>query len=138
MKHFHKPNLHQDHATSNLFGVDALMAADHPFYCETGNYHSAESSLEYTTIGEFLDHFEQLDFDLNLCFRWDITLKDEDAPDAGYQAFVFLMLQRKGIFLPVSIKTVDMEELPRFARYLKKHWENLQAIWTPFSLSQGL
>jgi hypothetical protein len=110
-----------------------MLGLDHPFFCSESNFFSNEPNLSFATISEFLNEFEPMDVDLNLCFRWDIRPKDEDRPEMGYRAEIFLILQRKGIFVPCSIATVDENDFPRLETYLQSHWAKIQAIWTPIS-----
>lgn len=109
------------------------LAIDHPYYCSDSNYYSNEGSMEFSSMTAFLDEFETADVDMNLCFRWDIREKrDDDDVDTGeFQAEVFLMLQRKGIFLPCSIASVSEDEATRFKLYALNHMETLQKIWAP-------
>lgn len=110
------------------------LAVDHPHYCSDSNYYSNDAALHYTTMTEFLDEFESYDIDLNLCFRWDIkqaTDEETEEPIDAYRADVFLMLQRKGLFRPVSISSVTEEEAIRFKAYAQRHLEVLKAMWAP-------
>jgi len=113
-----------------------LLAVDHPYYCSDSNFYSNEPRERYQTMTAFLDDFEHCDIDMNLMFRWDIrnSSDDEDGKKAGrYEAEVFLMLQRKGIFKPVMISSVNEVEAQRFKIYAQKHWEVLNNIWSPIS-----
>jgi len=112
---------------------DLMLGMDHPYFCSDCNYYSNDATLTYATLADFLDEFEEFPVDLNLCFRWDIRPKDEDQPEMGYRAEVFLMLQRKGLFRPCLIETVFERDLPRFGKYLEAHWAKIQAIWKPFT-----
>ena len=111
------------------------LAVKHPYYCSESNYYSNDGQLRYTTMSEFLDDFEEADVDMNLCFRWDIRRKTdgEDNELDGYEAEVFLMLQRKGIFRPILISSVLEAEAVRFKAYAIKHLDNLKAIWAPLA-----
>lgn len=112
---------------------DLMLGLNHPYFCSDCNYHSNEANLAFDTVADFLDHFDAMPVELNLCFRWDIRRKDEDQPEKGYRAEVFLMLQRKGLFIPCSIDSISECDLPRLEKYLATHWKMIQAIWTPFS-----
>lgn len=108
-----------------------LLDQNHDYYCSDSNYYSNEGSMEFVTLADFLDQFEDADIDMNLCFRWDI-LKYEET-DEHYHGIIHLMLQRKGIFRPCSIERVDEESLDRFQEYLEKHYAKLQNLWSPIS-----
>lgn len=114
-----------------------LLDVDHPYYCSESNYYSNEAAQYFETLTDFLDEFEDADEDMNLCFRWDIKFKNYEDSSEGYRGQVCLMLQRKGLFKPCNIETIDEEALPRFEKYLQKHWELLQKIWNPISLTSG-
>ena len=112
------------------------LAVYHPYYCSDSNFYSNKPAQRFETMTEFLDEFESCDIDMNLVFRWDIRPRGEsdEAIKAGrYYAEVFLMLQRKGIFMPVYISHVNEAEAERFIEYAKGHWEVIKALWEPIS-----
>lgn len=110
------------------------LAVEHDYYCSTSNYHSDEWGAIWETMTEFLDEFEDADEDYNLCFRWDIMPRGENGAEAGrYQAEVFLLAQRKGIFMPHIILHVNEAEAERFLAYARRHWQKLRSIWVPIS-----
>lgn len=110
-----------------------LSQAKHPYYCSESNYYSNEPAQRYETMTNFLDEFDPADVDMNLCFRWDVRdiTDDDDLPTGEYSAGVFLMLQRKGIFMPCSIKKIDESEVDRFVAYLKRHHDTIKEMWHP-------
>lgn len=114
---------------NSMTTLEELAAAKHPYYCSESNYYSNEGSMEFDTMSAFLDEFDDADLDLNLCFRWDMQKER-----GRYSAMVFLMLQRKGIFRPCTIKSVTEDEAVLFKAYAEKHWAHLQKIWKPISL----
>lgn len=110
------------------------LAVEHPYHCSESNYYSNDASHEYACMTDFLDDFEGSDVDMNLCFRWDIKARKNPhtgEPVGGYDAEVFLMLQRKGIFKPCTISSVSEDEAVRFKAYALKHLETIKAIWSP-------
>lgn len=112
------------------------LAIEHPYYCSGSNFYSNEPQQRYATMTDFLDDFEDADIDMNLCFRWDVWKEvDEETeePTGLYSAEVFLMLQRKGIFKPCTIRSFKQEEVERFVDYLEKHHEVLKQMWAPFN-----
>jgi len=119
-----------------MFTLKQLAAANHPYYCSESNYYSNDAAMHFDTATDFLDCFEGYDIDLNLCFRWDVreNMNDDDTAGLGtYYAEVFIMLQRKGIFKPCSIKSIGEHEVGRFVEYLHKHHEVLLRMWNPLS-----
>lgn len=112
------------------------FSVHHDYYCNETNFYSDEAGNTWETMTEFLDIFENADVNMNLCFRWDIKNRsdDEEGARAGrYCAEVFLIGQRKGIFMPHTINHINEAEMPRFKRYLEKHWLTMLQIWTPIS-----
>jgi hypothetical protein len=113
-----------------------LKETNHPYYCSESNFYSNEASMRFETMSDFLDSFEEADIDMNLCFRWDIKPhwdNEGDGVSEGYRAEVFIMIQRKGIFKPITIDRITEEDLPRFEKYLLKHWEVMKKIWNPLT-----
>jgi len=107
-----------------------ITETDHQYYCAESNYYSNEASGRFYTVSDFLDAFERMDIDMNLCFRFDIRKHD----DGDLYAEFFLMLQRKGIFKPILCESYNPEtESERLEAYLKKHYEVMMNLWTPFS-----
>ena len=102
------------------------LAVDHPYYCSTSNYYSNDANQGFKTMTEFLDEFEDADIDMNLMFRFDVH-----EADGRYSAECFLMLQRKGIFMPCTIESFTENELPRFIAYANLHKQRLLENWLP-------
>jgi len=109
------------------------LAVAHPYYCSSKNYQSTKYSYNWETLTEFLDIMEDADVDMNLCFRWDVRLKEDDTTQTNYEVEIFIMHQRKGLFVPHYIESITDDEVDRFNRYLKKHWETLNKMWMPIS-----
>lgn len=119
-----------------MMSVLEELSVKHPYYCSESNYYSNDPAQDYDTMTDFLDDFEGVDIDLNLCFRWDISKKTDDEteqPADGYYAEVFLILQRKGIFKPCRISSITEEEAIRFKAYALRHLETLKKIWSPLA-----
>jgi len=117
------------------------LSMDHDYYCNNSNYYSNEAALEYRTWEEFYNEFGQADVDMNLCFRWDvkeILIGEEETPTGRYCMYVYIMGQRKGKFVPVSIGSVLEENIPSITKYLGMHWEKLDSIWSPISPKEDL
>lgn len=118
------------------------LAVEHSYYCSESNYYSSKSSLSFSTMTEFLNEFESSDIDLNLCFRWDVkdvseSCENEEAKGVRYNAEVFLILQRKGIFLPCTIDSIVQEEVERFVKYITNHKKHLDDLWDPIRLNNN-
>jgi len=112
------------------------LAADHPYYCHTANFYSREPGQNHATWEEFLDEWGDADADYNFPFRWDIKSDAEDEnEEAPYRMEIFFMLQRKGIFFPVTIDLVTEEDIPSIVEYLTRKWEYIKRVWAPLSVS---
>lgn len=111
------------------------LAVDHPYYCSDSNFYSNEPRMRYETLEEFLEEWEDADIDMNLIFRWDVHVRDEDNEnfdDYGpYYAEVFIIHQRKGIFRPIWIDSVREEDYEIFTALLSKHYARLKEVWEP-------
>lgn len=118
-----------------MFTLKQLAAANHPYYCHDNNYYSNEAAMRFETATDFLDCFADADIDMNLCFRWDVYEREDELGNAtgAYRAGVFIMLQRKGIFKPCSIRSIGEHEVERFVEYLQMHHETLHRMWNPIS-----
>lgn len=118
-----------------MYTLKQLAAVDHPYYCHDSNYYSNEAAMRFETATDFLDCFADADIDMNLCFRWDVYEREDTQGNAtgAYRAEVFIMLQRKGIFKPCSIKSIGEHEAARFVEYLQNHHETLHRMWNPIS-----
>jgi hypothetical protein len=103
------------------------LAIDHDYYCSESNYYSNEAAQHYKTFKNFISEMGESDVDMNLVFRWDIKLLD----DQTYTCDIFIMQQRKGRFMPFSIDLIEEDDVPAFIDYVKKHFNKLLSIWKP-------
>ena len=118
-----------------------LKETDHNYYCSENNYHVGNrfgenyGRSEYDTWinfkEEWLEEDETLDCDYNLCFRYDITRKrDEDDNELNeYSLWLFFILQRKGIYRPVWIKSIKEEDMGQLDTFLKHQWDYMKNQW---------
>lgn len=107
------------------------LAIKHPYYCSDSNYYCNDATYYYDNMKDFLDEMENVNVDMNLCFRWDVRLKDDES---GYYAEIFIMQQRKGKFTAHVVDIILEEDIPRFLNCLNKHLSTLRSIWKPLSL----
>lgn len=105
--------------------LEALSKKNHPYKCNTRNFYSNEANEQYDNITEFLDEYEDADIDMNLVFRWDVHKTE----DGEYYVEIFLILQRKGIFRPISIDSILEDDVERFETYLQKHKQKIDELW---------
>lgn len=107
------------------------IAVTHPYYCAPNNYYSNESSETFNTWNDFMNEWGDADEDMNMVFRWDVSLKDDEKPSNGYQMNVFYMLQRKGNFYPVTINYISEADLPQILEMITKWGEYMKKVWAP-------
>jgi dihydrodipicolinate synthase/N-acetylneuraminate lyase len=110
-----------------------LKETDHLYYCLDENYYNANPHGIFNTWKEFksgwLDENLELDDDLNHLFRFDIKKNDYGT----LSFYLYFMLQRKGIFLPIEIKTITKKDMPEIENFLASRWEYLKKQWIEFS-----
>lgn len=111
-----------------------LWEADHPYYCNQGNYFCNDDDLEsnYDSWDEFEKETKDEDLDMNLIFRFDWQLANEDTGLEHEELQLFYMGQRKGIYRWVIIK-IDRKDEPKVKKFLKKRWEHMNKLWSPLS-----
>ena len=113
---------------------------NHSYYCSDNNYYSSEAGVEFNTVTEFLDKFEDSDVDLNLCFRFDIQEREDDDGIEEYGKLyveLFLIKQRKGIFSPIMCHSYNPDtESERLNLYLEKHYQMLKSLWCEFDTGE--
>ena len=109
------------------------LAVDHPYYCSDSNYFSNEASKTYYTWPEFYGEMKGADPEYNLIFRWEIREhEDDDGVKSGaYYMEIFYMQQRKGLYMPISIKRVFEEDVPQIIEFLQAKYTYLKKLWEP-------
>lgn len=113
-----------------------LKSTEHSYYCNASNYYVNGNNnfgrSDYESWEEFkanwLNKDGTIDDDYNHCFRFDIC-EEED----GYGLWLFIILQRKGNFIPVHIKSIKEENMPEIKAFLQSRWEYLKGQWVEFS-----
>jgi hypothetical protein len=113
--------------------LQELANAGHPYYCHDNNYYSNEAAQRYKTFKQFIEEWADADKDYNLLFRWDVTLRDEDKPEKGYSFSAFYILQRKGIFMPITVDKITEEDVPTLMKFISGYWDIMKKIWQPIS-----
>ena len=108
---------------------------NHTYYCSENNYNIGGANGENYGRSEFdswddfktnwLDENCELDCDLNLCFRWDINKIGAEK----LELWLFFIFQRKGLFCPVWIKSIDEENIPEIEKFLNHQWKYLKNLW---------
>lgn len=106
------------------------LSVNHPYYCSDSNFYSNKAGASYLNWEDFLREWgEDLDLDFNHVFRFDVIEKEKKGT---YRMEVFFILQRKGIFYPVSIDDIKEEEAKSIIEFLRPHFEKTKELWKPF------
>lgn len=108
------------------------LAIDHDYYASDSNYYSNDAGFKYDNWADFYNEFKEADVDMNLVYRWDIIKRDNVE---RYYAQVTMIGQRKGKYIPIQIGYIDEKDLETFIPFMQKHWQKLQSIWMPLSLT---
>jgi len=118
-----------------------LWEIDHPYYCNQGNYYSNECHDHHKTWADFEAAYRDSDFDMNLVFRFDWELHDENGyqrapgPDPYYREgklLIFWMGQRKGLYRYSTVEVCCADE-PAVIEWLKPRWEHMRKLWEPIA-----
>jgi len=111
-----------------------LWGVEHPYHCSTANYYSNECKHSWESWAAFFEEFGDADDDYNMPFRWDWNPAGPewngcDTPELT----IFMMLQRKGIFVSHTIKNIRAEDEPAVHKWLTTRWEYMRKLWAPLS-----
>jgi hypothetical protein len=114
-----------------------LKATDHKYYCSESNFYNNCCLCEYETWSEFkeawfINNNSKIDRGYNLCFRYDVMQhRDPDTDELidGYEMWLFFILQRKGIYKPVWIKTITENDMDEINSFLKDVWAYHKFQW---------
>ena len=119
-----------------------LKATNHRYYCNETNYyvdgHSNYGRCDYDTWQDFKDEWLDkdlgIDDDYNHCFRFDITegYDENDDPNGELKLWLFFILQRKGIYRPVQIKSITQDDMDEIDQFLSNRFGYLMNQWQEF------
>lgn len=111
-----------------------LWEVNHPYRCNLGNYFCTpgETETKYESWDAFEADAKYEDLDMNLIFRFDWELANDDTGLDHEELRLFYMGQRKGVYRHVIIK-IDRKDEPKVKKFLKKRWQHLKKLWTPFN-----
>ena len=117
-----------------------LKATNHSYYCNDENYFR-ETQRKLETWQDFKDDWLgegiEIDHDFNHCFRFDIKPLVDSETDEEYgdrfSLYLYIMVQRKGAFVPVEIKEIKKEDMKEIEEYLSQCWSYLKGQWSEFS-----
>lgn len=107
--------------------VEQLAKYEHPYY---GTGTMCEN---YDDFNHFYSDIKDYDVDLNFCYRWDVTKRD----DGTYSLSIFVIQQRKGRIMEHLINNFSDSDIPLFFEYLKEHMKTMKNMWMPFDLYDG-
>ena len=115
---------------------------NHDYYCcdTRWNARNGEGFAEFDCWEDFKAEWGLKDktfYDCyNYLFRFDLRQKYEDETDDNtgpMQLLLFFMLQRKGLFVPVTVNNITEADMPEITEFLQKRWEYLKGQWAEFS-----
>lgn len=106
------------------------LAVDHDYYASDDNHYSNDAVGRYNTWIDFYEDFKDADIDLNLVYRWDVYKRESSEE---YYMKIVMILQRKGIYMPIHIKSVENKDVEQILKFMKPHFEKLLKIWQPMS-----
>lgn len=106
------------------------LAIEHDYYASDSNYYSNDAGCKYDTWADFYEEFKDADIDMNLVYRWDIFEREKSK---RYYMQIYIIGQRKGIYMPIYINYIDEQDVPQIKEFLKPHFEKLISIWQPLS-----
>lgn len=121
-----------------------LWEADHPYYCNEGNYYATaleQPTSLYRTWGEFFASEGSSDPDCNLLFRWDwheggdSGHGSEFTGDENYRNGVLLLFwmgQRKGLYRWTEVEVCRADE-PQVREFLQGRLDYLARLWVPLA-----
>lgn len=111
------------------------LKVKHPYYCNDNNYYSNDAREVSENWEDFISRWGDADVEYNHVFRFDIqeNENDEGIGQGTYYAEIFIMLQRKGKFVPVVVNNVKEQDKDSIIEFLQKHYEEVKRLWEPFS-----
>lgn len=118
-----------------------LKPTSHSYYCNDGNYYSNDSLVVFQTWSEFKESWMNddlsIDHDYNHCFRFDIVNKyDSDTDEELEGVFslkLYMILQRKGIFISITIEEIEDSDMMEIKKYLSDCWDYIKGQWEEFN-----
>lgn len=106
------------------------LSIEHPYQCSDSNYYSNEASATFRNWDDFMAEWGIVHRDYNLCFRFDVTEKERKGT---YWAQISILQQRKGIYYPITISTVEEKDAESMVKWLTPYWDLMLSLWTPIS-----
>ena len=103
----------------------------HDYYCCDSCYTDNDSACVYETWGDFCEEWSDAENCWNYLFRWDIYNKKDDYGTTVYYMELFYMLQRKGKFVPILIRSITESDMNSISIFLKGKSEYIKNIWSP-------
>lgn len=126
--------------------IAPLWGADHPYYCNEGNYYAPgreQPFTRYRSWAEFIEAEGDSDFDMNLLFRWDWRENEswghgsEFNGDVNYRNGVMLLYwmgQRKGLYRWTEVEVCRADE-SAIREFLQPRLDYLLSLWAPMTIT---
>ena len=99
-----------------------LWEIKHDYYCED------RDELYYDSWIAFLESMNDIDYDLNLIFRFDWCINDK----GENKLFLYYVLQRKGI-VRTDVINVNKSDENEIIEWLGYRFDHLFKLWSPIS-----
>ncbi len=115
-----------------------LWEADHPYYCNEGNYFASGNDQPVQVYESWTDFFTEegdSDPDMNLLFRFDWRKADPDEEKWGNKVDTLLLFwigQRKGLYRWTEVHVKDDDE-EAVKSWLQSRFNYLKSIWHPLT-----
>lgn len=116
-----------------ILTLELLANQNHPYYASNINWCCAEYHGDWKTFKDFLDEFHDANPHMNFVYRWDIEKNEEELlaeEDLGkYSAHLFMINQRKGIYIPHRIRHMEESDIVPFLNYLNQFRLIIEKFW---------
>ena len=103
-----------------------LWEADHPYYCNDGNFFDNGCTDNHDSWRDFVTEQGDADKDMNLVFRWDWKSVGRE------RLQICWMTQRKGYYR-TSFVYVERANEPEIRAWLADRFSHLLKLWEPLS-----
>lgn len=112
------------------------IAVDHSYFCSMQNAFNSQIGLTFENWESFFKEWGEYDLDLALLFRWDIKERSDEVDQLKFGKFymeLFLLKQKRGVFVPIYIRSVVEENVDEITTYLNTRYIHIHQLWQPIS-----
>lgn len=116
--------------------MTTIRNSDHPYYAQEGNFFANDCHTEFDSWQEFMDEEGDSDMSLNLVYRWDWHVPEDENDWPGEETLkLYFIGQRKALARSVFVK-VNAEDEPAVINWLLPRARHLRGVWYPLLDSQ--